>query len=81
MADRSLRLPVRRILPKYKYPPMKEGATMALVMQQAETLSAEWALQRTSGTASGCAPWAFGLYEQAAKAAMDSNAGGRSKRV
>jgi type I restriction enzyme R subunit len=39
----KLRLLVKRILRKYKYPPVKEEATVALVMQQAETLSAEWA--------------------------------------
>jgi type I restriction enzyme R subunit len=39
----KLRLLVKRILRKYKYPPVKEGAAVALVMQQAETLSAEWA--------------------------------------
>ena len=39
----KLRLLVRRILRKYKYPPVKAEAAVALVMQQAETLSAEWA--------------------------------------
>lgn len=39
----KLRLLVKRILRKYKYPPVKEAAAVALVMQQAETLSAEWA--------------------------------------
>jgi type I restriction enzyme R subunit len=39
----KLRLLVKRILRKYKYPPVKEEAAVALVMQQAETLSAEWA--------------------------------------
>lgn len=38
----KLRLLVKRILRKYKYPPIKENAAVALVMQQAETLSAEW---------------------------------------
>jgi len=37
-----LRLLVRRILRKYKYPPIKAEAAVALVMQQAETLSAQW---------------------------------------
>lgn len=39
----KLRLLVKRILRKYKYPPVKEEAAVALVMQQAEMLSAEWA--------------------------------------
>lgn len=39
----KLRLLVRRILRKYKYPPMKAEAAVALVLEQAETLSAEWA--------------------------------------
>jgi len=39
----KLRLLVRRILRKYKYPPVKAEAAVALVMQQAETLSAQWA--------------------------------------
>ena len=38
----KLRLLVRRILRKYKYPPVKAEAAVALVMQQAETLSAQW---------------------------------------
>jgi type I restriction enzyme, R subunit len=39
----KLRLLVKRILRKYKYPPVKEEAAVALVLEQAETLSAEWA--------------------------------------
>lgn len=39
----KLRLLVKRILRKYKYPPVKEDAAVALVLEQAETLSAEWA--------------------------------------
>lgn len=39
----KLRLLVKRILRKYKYPPLKEDAAVALVMQQAEALRAAWA--------------------------------------
>ena len=39
----KLRLLVKRILRKDKYSPVKEEAAVALVMHQAETLSAEWA--------------------------------------
>ncbi len=39
----SLRLMVKRILRKYKYPPSKQEETVKLVLEQAETLSAEWA--------------------------------------
>jgi type I restriction enzyme R subunit len=39
----KLRLLVKRILRKYKYPPVKEEAAVALVLDQAETLSAQWA--------------------------------------
>ena len=39
----KLRLLVKRILRKYKYPPVKEEAAVALVLEQAKTLSAEWA--------------------------------------
>lgn len=39
----KLRLLVKRILRKYKYPPVKEEAAVTLVLEQAETLSAEWA--------------------------------------
>jgi type I restriction enzyme R subunit len=37
-----LRLLVKRILRKYKYPPTKQDEAVQLVLQQAETLSAEW---------------------------------------
>ena len=37
-----LRLLVRRILRKYKYPPVKREEAVELVLQQAEELSAEW---------------------------------------
>ncbi len=37
-----LRLLVKRILRKYKYPPTKQEAAITLVLEQAETLSAEW---------------------------------------
>jgi type I restriction enzyme R subunit len=39
----KLRLMVKRILRKYKYPPVKQEAAVALVLAQAEALSAEWA--------------------------------------
>jgi type I restriction enzyme R subunit len=38
-----LRLMVKRILRKYKYPPEKQEEAVQLVLEQAETLSAEWA--------------------------------------
>ena len=39
----KLRLMVKRILRKYKYPPVKQEEAVQLVLEQAETLSAEWA--------------------------------------
>lgn len=39
----SLRLMVKRILRKYKYPPTKQEEAIQLVLEQAESLSAEWA--------------------------------------
>lgn len=39
----KLRLMVRCILRKYKYPPVKQEEAVQLVLEQAETLSAEWA--------------------------------------
>ena len=38
----SLRLLVKRILRKYKYPPDRQEAAVQLVLDQAETLSAAW---------------------------------------
>jgi type I restriction enzyme, R subunit len=38
----SLRLMVKRILRKYKYPPSRQEEAVKLVLEQAETLSAEW---------------------------------------
>jgi type I restriction enzyme R subunit len=38
----KLRLMVKRILRKYKYPPDRQDAAVQLVLDQAETLSAEW---------------------------------------
>lgn len=38
----QLRLMVKRILRKYKYPPVKEKEAVQLVLQQAESLSATW---------------------------------------
>ncbi len=39
----KLRLMVKRILRKYKYPPSKQEEAVQLVLDQAETLSADWA--------------------------------------
>lgn len=39
----KLRLMVKRILRKYKYPPDKQEEAIELVLKQAETLSASWA--------------------------------------
>ena len=39
----SLRLMVKRILRKYKYPPDMADSAVELVLQQAEALGAEWA--------------------------------------
>jgi type I restriction enzyme, R subunit len=39
----KLRLMVKRILRKYKYPPLKQDAAVQLVLEQAEALCAEWA--------------------------------------
>jgi len=38
----KLRLMVKRILRKYKYPPDQQEAAVTLVLEQAETLSTEW---------------------------------------
>lgn len=38
----KLRLMVKRILRKYKYPPDRQEEAVQLVLDQAETLSAEW---------------------------------------
>jgi type I restriction enzyme R subunit len=38
----KLRLMVRRILKKYKYPPDQEQEAVALVLQQVEALGEEW---------------------------------------
>ncbi|MBX7020840.1 DUF3387 domain-containing protein, partial [Providencia rettgeri] len=38
----SLRLMVRRILRKYKYPPDMADAAVELVLQQAEVLGEQW---------------------------------------
>ena len=35
---------VKRILRKYKYPPSRQDEAVQLVLDQAETLSAEWNL-------------------------------------
>jgi type I restriction enzyme, R subunit len=39
----KLRLMVKRILRKYKYPPVRQDEAVQMVLEQAETLSAEWA--------------------------------------
>jgi type I restriction enzyme R subunit len=41
----KLRLMVKRILRKYKYPPDQQERAVQLVLEQAETLSAVWQLQ------------------------------------
>jgi type I restriction enzyme R subunit len=38
----GLRLMVKRILRKYKYPPAKQEEAVQLVLEQAESLCAEW---------------------------------------
>ena len=38
----KIRLMIKRILRKYKYPPSEELNAIKLVLQQAEALSAEW---------------------------------------
>jgi len=38
----SMRRMVRRLLRKYDYPPDQEDATVELVIEQAEVLTAEW---------------------------------------
>ncbi len=38
----SLRLMVKRILRKYKYPPVKTEAVVELVLSQAEKLCEDW---------------------------------------
>jgi type I restriction enzyme, R subunit len=38
----TLRLMVKRILRKYKYPPDLQDAAVELVLQQAETLGESW---------------------------------------
>jgi type I restriction enzyme R subunit len=41
----KLRLMVKRILRKYKYPPDRQEEAVQLVLNQAETLSAEWGVE------------------------------------
>lgn len=38
----KLRLMVKRILRKYKYPPVKQDEAVLLVLQQAESLCEQW---------------------------------------
>jgi type I restriction enzyme R subunit len=38
----AMKVMVRRLLRKYKYPPDKQEAAVELVVQQAEVLTAEW---------------------------------------
>ena len=38
----NLRVPVKRILRKYGYPPDKQEKTTLTVLEQAELLSSEW---------------------------------------
>ncbi len=39
----KIRLLIKRILRKHKYPPLQEQAAVDMVLQQAEVLSAQWA--------------------------------------
>ena len=39
----KIRIQIKRILRKYKYPPLQEQAAIDTVLQQAEALSAQWA--------------------------------------
>ena len=41
---RSLRVLVRRTLRRYKYPPDKQEKATETVLEQAEVLSADWAV-------------------------------------
>ena len=36
-------LTIKRILRKYKYPPVKQDEVVQMVLEQAESLCAEWA--------------------------------------
>ncbi len=38
----KLRLLVKRILRKYKYPPVKQDMAVQLILEQAESLCVEW---------------------------------------
>ena len=38
----SIRIKIKRLLRKYKYPPEKTEEAIALVLKQAETLSESW---------------------------------------
>jgi len=40
----KLRLMVKRILRKYKYPPDQQDAAVELVLEQAEALGESWAI-------------------------------------
>jgi len=57
----AMKVMVKRLLRKYKYPPDQQAAAVELVIQQAEVLSAEWAEGRawpppSSGTATRSYP-------------------------
>ena len=43
MPSSKLRLMVKRILRKYKYPPDQQDAAVDLVLQQAQALGESWA--------------------------------------
>jgi hypothetical protein len=45
----SLRLMVKRMLRKYKYPPDLADAAVELVLEQAESLGEEWVQNRIAG--------------------------------
>ena len=38
----SIRIKIKRLLRKYKYPPEKTEAAINLIIEQAETLSESW---------------------------------------
>ncbi len=45
----QMRLLIKRLLRKYKYPPEGQEEAVALVLQQAEALADAWSAERTGG--------------------------------
>ena len=43
----QMRLLIKRLLRKYKYPPEGQEAAVALVLQQAEALADAWTVEQT----------------------------------